>query len=420
MMRRFQMMISYLHRRVAAARRVMSSHAGLIGSDYTSEEQAWEMLAGLFSPFAHALTTAAIVITAWYNWYSQNSLASFAAVAVVGPTLFLRVWLAQRFRDRGPDARISTWVRRFALMSLIAGIGWGLSLSILIFTTQGLALFAVFALITAPVQGASARAYAMPSTVIVNISIVLGMVGVATTVFGIAIAIPFCALYLWYQIGFVMELVALRRGMLKADFDRRELLTQVTRYNSDLASLNTQLSAFALTDGLTGVSNRRDFDDRLERCLASEVSGDASMALLLIDVDRFKLFNDLYGHLIGDECLKRVAATIRGVANRRGDFVARYGGEEFAVILPATDASTAMVIAERIRLAVETMDLAGLPKLDVLPTVSIGVGIAAPGATTLPHALIEMADDALYAAKQGGRNCVRNGAASRQPLRHSA
>ncbi|WP_022722205.1 GGDEF domain-containing protein, partial [Rhodopseudomonas sp. B29] len=189
--------------------------------------------------------------------------------------------------------------------------------------------------------------------------------------------------------------------------------------NSDLASLNTQLSAFAMTDALTGVSNRRDFDNKLERCLERQVSGGGSIALLLIDVDRFKRFNDTYGHLIGDECLRRVAAAIRSVANRSGDFVARYGGEEFAVILPTTDVA-ATVIAERIRLAVEEMDLTGLPKLDERPTVSIGVGSASPGATALPHALIEMADNALYSAKQSGRNCVKNGAASHQPLRNIA
>lgn len=414
------MMIDYLHSRVAAARRVMSSTAGLIGSDYTSEEQAWEMLEGLFSPFAHALTATAIAITAWYNWHSHNSLASFAAVAVVGPTLSLRLLLAQRFRTRGPDARVSKWVRLFAIMSFVAAIGWGSSLSILIFTTEGLPLFAVFALICAPVQGASARAYAMPSVVILHISIVLGLVGIAATVFGIAIAIPFCLLYLWYQIGFVMELVALRRKMLKADHDRRQLLTQVTRYNADLASLNTQLSAFALTDGLTGVGNRRDFDDKLQRFLTGQTNATTPLALLLIDVDRFKRLNDTYGHLVGDQCLKLLATAIRCVVSRSGDVVARYGGEEFAAILPATDAATALAIAERIRRAIETMDLAGLPKLDERPTVSIGVGIAASGTTMLPHALIEIADAALYAAKQSGRNCVRHGAATRQPLRHIA
>lgn len=413
-------MIGYLQGRIAAARRVMSSTAGLIGSDYTSEEQAWEMLEGLFSPFAHALTATAIAITAWYNWYSHDSLASFAAVAVVGPTLLLRLFLAHRFRMRGPDARVSRWVRLFAIMSFVAALGWGTSLSILIFTTTGLPLFAVFALICAPVQGASARAYAMPAVVIVHISIVLGLVGIATTVFGIAVAIPFCVLYLWYQISFVMELVALRRKMLKADHDRRRLLTEVTRYNVDLASLNTQLSAFALTDGLTGVSNRRDFDSKLERLLKFQASAVTPLALLLIDVDRFKQLNDTYGHLIGDQCLKLLATAIRSVANRSGDVVARYGGEEFAAILPATDAATAVAIAERIRRAIGVIDLAGLPKLDDRPTVSIGVGIAASGTTTPPHALIEIADDALYAAKQSGRNCVKQGAATRQPLQHTA
>lgn len=413
-------MTGLLRSRVTAARRVMASTAGLIGSDYTSEDQAWEMLEGLFSPFAHALTAAAIAIIACYNWYAHHSLASFAAVALVGPTLLLRVLLARRYHMRGPKARVSKWIRLFAMMSLVAAFGWGFSLSILIFTIQGLPLFAVFALICAPVQGASARAYAMPSVVIIHISIVLGLVSVAATMFGIAIAIPLCFLYWCYQIGFIMELVALRRKMLKADFDRHQLLEQVTLYNADLASLNKQLSAFALTDGLTGVGNRRNFDDKLERCLNCQASASASLALLLIDVDHFKRFNDVYGHLIGDECLKLVAAAIKMVASRSGDFVARYGGEEFAVILPGTDEVDALAIAEAIRRAVETMDLAALPEPDERPTVSIGVGIAAGGSRTRSHALIAMADGSLYLAKQSGRNCVRYGAATQLPLRHSA
>jgi diguanylate cyclase (GGDEF)-like protein len=413
-------MIGYLRNQLAAARRVMSSTAGLIGSDYTSEEQGWEMLEGLISPFAHGLTAAAIVITACYNWYSHHTFASMPAVAIVMATLGLRVVLARRFRLRGPNARISTWVRWFAGMSLIAALGWGSSLSILMFTTEGPPLFAVFALICAPVQGASARAYAMTAVVIANITIVLGMVSISATVFGIAVAVPFCLLYLWYQIGFVMELVALRKKMLKADFERDRLLAQVTTYNSNLASLNTQLSTFALTDGLTGVGNRRNFDHRLELCLQFRPDSAAPLALLLIDVDHFKRFNDTYGHPTGDECLKLVAAAITGAANRAGDLTARYGGEEFAVILPATHAADAMDIAERVRCAVETMDIATLPNVREHPTVSIGVGIARAGSNIPPRAVIEAADSALYLAKQGGRNCVRDGVAIQQPMQQIA
>jgi diguanylate cyclase (GGDEF)-like protein len=412
-------MMESLRAQVAAIRRVMSSTAGLIGSDYATKEQAWEMLEGLFSPFAHALTATAIALIAWYNWYADGSLASVPAAVIVLGTFSLRVVFTRRYHRRGPDARVSDWIRLSAKSSFIAALGWGSSLSILIFTTEGPARFAVFALISAPIQGVTARAYAMPAVVIVHISIVLGMVGIAATIFGIAVAIPLVLLYLWYQIGFVFELVALRTKMLKADHDRVALLGQVTRYNSNLAIMNARLSTFALTDGLTGVSNRRDFDQKLNLCLQDQTTCAAPLALLLIDVDHFKRFNDTYGHLVGDECLKLVAAAIR-TAGRVNDFTARYGGEEFALILPATTHADALVIAERVRQAVETMDRAALPEPGERLTVSIGVGIVAAGASIQPHELVEAADSALYLAKQCGRNCVKDGVAARQPLRQIA
>ncbi|WP_371426260.1 GGDEF domain-containing protein [Tardiphaga sp.] len=412
-------MMESLHAHVAAIRRVMSSTAGLIGSDYATKEQAWEMLEGLFSPFAHALTATAIALIAWYNWHADGSLASVPAAVIVFGTFSFRLVFARRYRRRGPDARISDWVRLSAKSSFIAALGWGSSLSILIFTTEGPARFAVFALISAPIQGVTARAYAMPAVVIIHISIVLGMVGIAATIFGIAVAIPLALLYLWYQIGFVFELVALRTKMLKADHDRVALLGQVTRYNSDLAVMNARLSTFALTDGLTGVSNRRDFDQKLKLCLQDQATCAAPLALLLIDVDHFKRFNDTYGHLVGDECLKLVAAAIR-TAGRPDDFTARYGGEEFALILPATTRADALVVADRVRHAIEMMDRRALPEPSERLTVSIGAGIAAAGANIQPHELVEAADSALYMAKQRGRNCVKDRVAVRQQLQQIA
>jgi diguanylate cyclase (GGDEF)-like protein len=405
--------IARIRGRVATIRRIVTSTSGLIGSDYTTKDQAWEMLERLFSPFAHALTAIGIAIIAWYNWYTSHSLDSAAAVGIVSTTLGIRLAFNHSFHRRGADARVSYWVRQYARSSLIAALGWGASLSILIFTTGYPAIFAVFALISTPIQGASARAYAMPRVVILHISIVLGMVSIASTVFGVAVAIPLALLYLWYQIGFVLGLVALRKKMLKADHDRATLLTQVTRYNSNLAVMNARLSTIALTDGLTGVGNRRDFDQRLRLHLQQQTSCAAPLVLLLIDVDHFKRFNDTYGHLAGDECLKRVAAAIRTAA-RTGDFTARYGGEEFALILPATLTEDALLVAERVRQAVETMDRGELHFSAPL-TVSIGVGIAAAGAALQPQELVEAADRALYLAKQCGRNCVKSGAAAQSP-----
>jgi diguanylate cyclase (GGDEF)-like protein len=403
----------------AAMRHVMSSTPGLIGSDYATREQAWEMLEGLFSPFAHGLTATAIAIIAWYNWYADGSLASMTAVAIASATFSVRFVFNRRFHRRGPEALVSHWVRLFVKSSFIAAVGWGSSLSILIFTSGQPAVFAVFALISAPIQGASARAYAMPGTVIVHISIVLGMTGVAATVFGIPVAIPLALLYLWYQIGFVFELVALRTKMLKADHDRRALLSDVTRYNADLAVVNARLQTFALTDGLTGVGNRRDFDERLGLCLRDQPACPAPLALLLIDVDHFKRFNDTYGHLAGDECLKQVAATIRRVG-RPNDFTARYGGEEFALILPDTTREDALLIAEQVRQAVESLDCRPVQDVGASLTVSIGVGVAAAGATIQPQELVEAADRVLYLAKQRGRNCVVDDVVERPSIRQRA
>lgn len=213
-----------LRTRLTALRRMLASMAGLIGSDYATKEQAWEMLEGLFNPLAHALTATAITIVAWHNWHAYGSLASVPAAIIVIGTFAIRLAFVRRFHRRGPDARVSDWVRRFASSSFIAALGWGSSLSILLYTTEGATRFAVFALISAPIQGASARAYAMPGGVILHISIVLGMISVTATAFGVTVAIPLALLYLWYQVGFVSELFTFRTRMLKADHDNRALL----------------------------------------------------------------------------------------------------------------------------------------------------------------------------------------------------
>lgn len=392
---------------------------GLIGSDYATKEQAWEMLEGLFNPLAHALTATAIALIAWYNWYVYETFASAPAALIVLGTFCLRVAFVRRFHRRALSARVADWVRLFATSSFIAALGWGSSLSIMLYTTEGPTRFAVCALICAPIQGASARAYAMPGVVVLHVSIILGMISVTATALGVTVAIPLALLYLCYQIGFVSELFTLRTRMLKADYDRRALLGQVTRYNSDLATMNARLATFALTDGLTGVSNRRDFDQKLKQNLQGQPTRAASLALLLIDVDHFKRFNDDYGHLVGDECLKLVAATIQSV-ERADDFTARYGGEEFALILPATSQSEALVVAEQLRQAVEDMDRSALPSLTRGLTVSIGIGIAVANAHIQPRTLLEAADTALYLAKQSGRNCIRDHMASEQSLHQIA
>jgi diguanylate cyclase (GGDEF)-like protein/PAS domain S-box-containing protein len=176
-----------------------------------------------------------------------------------------------------------------------------------------------------------------------------------------------------------------------------------------LQEANQRLQALANQDGLTGLANRRSFDDALSREYGRARQEKRSLGLLMIDVDWFKSFNDRYGHPAGDECLKRIAEAIRNAVCRSGDVAARYGGEEFAVLLPDTDESGAATIAERIRQAVLSLAIehGGSPK--GVATISIGVVALAYGDLSEPKMFLHNADRALYRAKAGGRNMIVSG-----------
>lgn len=168
-----------------------------------------------------------------------------------------------------------------------------------------------------------------------------------------------------------------------------------------------QLLDLSYHDGLTGVPNRRHFDQQLQLEWKRCGRHNAPLALIMADIDYFKLFNDSYGHLHGDECLKQVAACLAGKARRAGDLVARYGGEEFIVLLPDTDMSGACAVAGNMRAAVEAMNLAHAGSLAAdCVTISLGVASVTPFHQGNPHELISAADRALYAAKSAGRNRV--------------
>lgn len=188
---------------------------------------------------------------------------------------------------------------------------------------------------------------------------------------------------------------------------KEELEIQVAARTSELTKLNEELHQLSLSDGLTGIGNRRSLDEVIEREWKRAVREQSKLAMLMIDIDYFKLFNDTYGHLAGDECLKKVAATITGIIKRSMDFAGRYGGEEFAVILPTTDEQGAMAVGEKIRAAIEA---ASIPHqrsyLGGIVTVSIGVAVMVPNSTTEPVLLVDAADQALYTAKSSGRNRV--------------
>ena len=182
----------------------------------------------------------------------------------------------------------------------------------------------------------------------------------------------------------------------------------VMRDITDRKVLEEQLTSLALQDGLTGLANRRAFDQALEREWERTVSEGSQMGLLLLDVDHFKLFNDQYGHQVGDDCLRAVGAAVKGCVLRPSDLAARYGGEEIVVVLPGCDAEGAIAIAEQIRLAVEAL---GIPHAgnDGVSCVTVSLGVATAlarsgGTMRMPEGLLQAADAALYRAKSKGRN----------------
>lgn len=176
-----------------------------------------------------------------------------------------------------------------------------------------------------------------------------------------------------------------------------------------LDDANRELTRLSSVDGLTGIANRRRFDETLLKEWRRASRTQEPLALLVADVDAFKQFNDGYGHQIGDECLKAVARTLEGALRRPTDLVARYGGEEFACILPETTEEGATMVAESMRAAVEALCITHRFS-SVAPIVTISIGVA----TTVPRRgddsgflkLLKAADEALYEAKHAGRNRV--------------
>jgi diguanylate cyclase (GGDEF)-like protein/PAS domain S-box-containing protein len=182
-------------------------------------------------------------------------------------------------------------------------------------------------------------------------------------------------------------------------------VVETLRDVTDEKRAQVALEQLATRDGLTGLANRRCFDDTLHGEWQRALRQQQPLSLLMVDVDNFKQYNDGYGHLGGDECLQRIATAVANEM-RANDLVARYGGEEFAVILPNQSLKGAAIVAERIRCRVEQLHLPNLGSQPHMVTVSIGAATALPSPDTDPSQLVATADSALYRAKHMGRNRI--------------
>ncbi|MET0518847.1 MAG: diguanylate cyclase, partial [Burkholderiaceae bacterium] len=215
----------------------------------------------------------------------------------------------------------------------------------------------------------------------------------------------FLGLALLGAAGAIAGLVALRTHSLRAR--QREMERLVARRTEELRQANEHLSRLSFVDALTGLANRRRFNEASAEEWRRARRALSPLALVMADIDSFKAYNDVLGHLEGDRSLSAVAAVIARAASRAGDLAARYGGEEFVVLLPGTDEAAARVVAEQLRAACEALEIPH-PASPVGPVITLSLGVAAcvPADDRTLESLIAEADAALYRAKQDGRNRV--------------
>jgi diguanylate cyclase (GGDEF)-like protein len=361
-------------------------------------------------------------LVALIGWYATRQTIFLGWIGLVAAIVAGRIALEHAYharRDRtGQTAR---WRRRYDYGAWAVGAAWGCAAFA---TGPGIPLtitFCVITVVAVTLMGAAAR----------NAGSVLatrGQLIIALTPLVIAsicqpdpseraLSGAFVALFA----GALMHAHQARRQsirFLEVSEDNAQLAADVQRANSELAAANLALSRAASIDALTGIANRR----RLDVTLANEVlrarRERTELSFFMIDIDYFKRYNDRFGHRAGDDALVRVAAQLAALLRRPADLVARYGGEEFVAVLPQTDGSAALQLAQELCARVEALDIPNAPGCGGRLTVSVGVTSGVPTQEDEAEDFIRCADAALYAAKSSGRNCVRVGPAAAR-LRHA-
>lgn len=328
------------------------------------------------------------------------------------------------------------WLNRFLAGTTLSGAMWG-GLSLLILPAQDPNYTAVTILVISGLVGGTLGTYGVnrpayisySSTSLLPLMYVLLMQDEATLkLFGLIVVVyyifmtvcmfrlnimmkagvnlRFENIELLQQLEFEKQTISALNQELEEDIEqRKETEKELLNAKNKAEGLADALSILSLRDALTGIANRRGFDEFLSNAWSRAMRTHRPVSLIMADADYFKSYNDHYGHLKGDEVLREIAATIEQRCRRGSDLVARYGGEEFAVVLPDTDLKQAHIVAEQIRLAVQQLKIPHEEStIDGHVSISLGVASMIPNRDIHCPDLIEQADQALYAAKAAGRN----------------
>jgi len=385
-------------------------------SDELSAEFRWRLVRLLYDQYRAMLEgSAALALAVGICAYRTGYWVFLLLLAAVGVVAALRYALTIWFRRNArldPPRQAGTpevWTRRFVAGTVCSSLLFGATtLTVCLKFNDPALQMLVFMVEAGWIAGSTQRNAASPLAVASQTAIISSTAIVSAMWSGSPVV-------LWVVPFAVAHFISARSAL--AFFGDLHLKTMLTEQRLEAA--NAQLVELSATDGLTGIGNRRAFDTELQREVGRAARNAHSLALIMIDVDFFKAFNDRYGHTAGDACLREIAALTEGSLHRPPDFAARFGGEEFAVMLPNTPMEGAREVAERIRRAVlhAARPHDGSPLGRV--TISLGVASIAPIPGSKPQTLIDLADAALYQAKRTGRNkvCMAGAPQAMQGLR---
>jgi diguanylate cyclase (GGDEF)-like protein len=288
----------------------------------------------------------------------------------------------------GMAGRLGRWVVRFSLLAALASAAYGALAFLSLALGRDAVVDTIVLVATAAMAGALAgRNAVFPRIALIQIALALGPMALGAALAPDRGFLALTALALFFY-----------GGLIRVIRERHEQLV-------GLILTEAQLDTLSQTDALTGIANRRRFDEWIERAWRDARFAGAPLSVLMVDVDHFKRFNDAYGHLAGDDCLRAVATALRNQVRRHEDLVARFGGEEFAILLHHTSIADAEALADELCAAVARLAVPHRTRPDAhsIVTVSIGVASTCLAVARTANHLLALADEALYVAKREGR-----------------
>jgi len=391
---------------------------------------------GIVALFASILVFFVLLLIYWQRFYSDNILQVWSFLFILATSI--RYYEIYLYKKNKAKDQVGKWLIRFNVGVFIAGSLWGWFAILMLHSINSNEMLIIIVCFAGMLAGASAL-YSSSFITFVLFSTPMTLPPVIDSIIGgdVMKIIPVLLLLIFYSIMLVnsWRLNIFMTKSLGHQFKNIKLMADLEDQNNRISNLNkklerdiqekilmeekliqekesaeqlaSQMETLSSKDGLTGINNRRRFDEMLLNEWNRSARSGTPLSLILCDIDYFKPYNDLYGHQAGDKCLTRIAHLLEDFTRRGGDVAARYGGEEFTIILPETLTENAEIIAENIRSAIEDLQIPHeASQVKDIVTVSFGVASMVPPRNKSSEILVKTADKALYKAKDAGRNRV--------------